>query len=117
MEQPNGKTDTSCDCTNDDNHNFIIVIVITIICNPSIFPHRNTTFDYYISTTYPGHNISLTVVACEIESDKNGDCLYDVLVIHDGKCTLILPYTLSKYITHSSEKRGLYAMSKSIDRR
>ena len=27
----------------------------------------------------------MTVTDCEMEADKNGDCLYDTLTLYDGK--------------------------------
>ena len=43
------------------------------------------TFDYRISTNYFNHSVSMTVIDCEMESDKNGDCFYDTLTLYDGK--------------------------------
>ena len=45
----------------------------------------NMTFDYRVSTNYFNHSVSLTVIDCGMESDKNGDCLYDTLTLFDGK--------------------------------
>ena len=45
----------------------------------------NMTFDYRISTNYFNHSVTMTVVDCEMESDKNGDCFYDTLTLYDGK--------------------------------
>ncbi|XP_052792444.1 exoskeleton protein RP43-like [Mya arenaria] len=45
---------------------------------------RNTTYDYLVKASYPGHNVVMEVIDCAMEHDKNGDCLYDKLRIYDG---------------------------------
>ncbi|WAQ98437.1 CUBN-like protein [Mya arenaria] len=45
----------------------------------------NTTYDYLVKASYPGHNVVMEVIDCAMEHDKNGDCLYDKLRIYDGK--------------------------------
>ncbi|XP_052791619.1 deleted in malignant brain tumors 1 protein-like [Mya arenaria] len=44
----------------------------------------NTTYDYLVKASYPGHNVVMEVIDCAMEHDKNGDCLYDKLRIYDG---------------------------------
>ncbi|XP_052281589.1 uncharacterized protein LOC127879037 [Dreissena polymorpha] len=53
---------------------------------PNHFPilFRNTTYDYHALSLYENHTLLITVVDCEMESDKNGACLYDKLQIYDG---------------------------------
>ena len=43
------------------------------------------TFDYRVYTNYFNHTVLLQVVDCDMETDKNGNCFYDTLTIHDGK--------------------------------
>ncbi|XP_052791655.1 uncharacterized protein LOC128225797 [Mya arenaria] len=52
----------------------------------------NTTYDYLVKTIFPDHNVTMEVIGCEMEHDKNGACLYDKLRIYDGS-RLSLFYT------------------------